>query len=169
MVRISLSIKILSGYIILMAVIGCMVAILIHERQRMREIEADVSEIRKMRQCISVVQHHITKLAILGESVIDWEEVDYQNYRLERLHTDSLLQTIKPYCKDFVQQVQIDTLCFMLQSKEEHLRHIMSVFERQEEADSLLVNHLPEVAKRATRVRTVQQKKKGIAGFFGGK
>ena len=169
MVRISLSIKILSGYIILMAVIGCMVAILIHERQRMREIEADVSEIRKMRQCISVVQHHITKLAILGESVIDWEEVDYQNYRLERLHTDSLLQTIMPYCKDFVQQVQIDTLCFMLQSKEEHLRHIMSVFERQEEADSLLVNHLPEVAKRATRVRTVQQKKKGIAGFFGGK
>ena len=45
----------------------------------------------------------------------------------------------------------------------------MSVFERQEETDSLLVNHLPEVAKRATRVRTVQQKKKGIAGFFGGK
>ena len=45
----------------------------------------------------------------------------------------------------------------------------MSVFERQEEADSLLVNHLPEVAKRATRVRTIQQKKKGIAGFFGGK
>lgn len=45
----------------------------------------------------------------------------------------------------------------------------MSVFERQEEADSILVNHLPEVAKRATSLRTVQQKKKGIAGFFGGK
>lgn len=169
MVRISLSIKILSGYIILMAVIGCMAAILIHERQRMREIEVEASEIRKIRQSINVVHHYITKLAILGESVIDWEEVDYRNYRLERLHTDSLLQTIKPYCKDFVQQVQIDTLRFMLQSKEEHLRHIMSVFKRQEEADSILVNHLPEVAKRAIRVYTVQQKKKGIAGFFGGK
>lgn len=45
----------------------------------------------------------------------------------------------------------------------------MSVFERQEEADSILVNHLPEVAKRATSLRTVQQKKKGIADFFGGK
>ena len=32
-----------------------------------------------------------------------------------------------------------------------------------------MVNHLPEVAKRATSLRTVQQKKKGIAGFFGGK
>ena len=169
MVRISLSIKILSGYIILMAVIGCMAAILIHERQRMREIEVEASEIREIRQSINIVHHYITKLAISGESVIDWEEVDYRNYRLERLHADSLLQTIKPYCKDFVQLVQIDTLRFMLQSKEEHLRHIMLVFERQEEADSILVNHLPEVTKRATRVRTVQQKKKGIAGFFGGK
>jgi hypothetical protein len=29
----------------------------------------------------------------------------------------------------------------------------MSVFERQEEADSLLVNLLPEVAKRVTRLQ----------------
>ena len=104
-----------------------------------------------------------------GESVISWEKADYLHYHTQWLQTDSLLQSLKTYCKDFVQQTQVDTLRSMLQSKEEHLRHIMSVFERQEEADSLLINHLPEVAKRATRVRTVQQKKKGITGFFGGK
>lgn len=76
---------------------------------------------------------------------------------------------MKFHCAAYVYPAQIDTLRSLLASKEEHLRHIMSVFERQEEADSILVNHLPEVAKRATRVRTVQQKKKGIAGFFGGK
>ena len=104
-----------------------------------------------------------------GESVISWEKADYLHYHTQWLQTDSLLQSLKTYCKDFVQQTQVDTLRSMLQSKEEHLRHIMSVFERQEEADSLLINHLLEVAKRATRVRTVQQNKKGIAGFFGGK
>lgn len=31
------------------------------------------------------------------------------------------------------------------------------------------MNHLPEVARRATHVRIVTQKKHGIAGFFGGK
>lgn len=31
------------------------------------------------------------------------------------------------------------------------------------------MNHLPEVARRATRVRTVRKKKSGLAGFFGGK
>ena len=106
---------------------------------------------------------------MLGESVISWEKADYLQYNTQRLKTDSLLQLLKPYCTDFVHPAQIDTLCILLADKEEHLRHIMSVFERQEETDSLLINHLPEVAKRATRVRTVQQKKKGIAGFFGGK
>lgn len=104
-----------------------------------------------------------------GESVISWEKADYLQNNTQRLKTDSLLQLLKPYCTDFVHPAQIDTLCILLADKEEHLRHIMSVFERQEETDSLLINHLPEVAKRATRVRTVQQKKKGIAGFFGGK
>lgn len=76
---------------------------------------------------------------------------------------------MKFHCAAYVHPAQIGTLRSLLASKEEHLQHIMSVFERQEETDSLLVNYLPEVAKRATRVRTVQQKKKGIAGFFGGK
>lgn len=45
----------------------------------------------------------------------------------------------------------------------------MEMFEQRTEADSLLVNQLPEVARRATRIRTIEQKKKGIAGFFGKK
>lgn len=152
-----------------MAVIGSMAAILIHERQRMQEIELESVEISKIRKNMVIAHTYITRLAMSGESVISWEKVDYLHYHTQRKQTDSLLQSLKTYCKDFVQQAQIDTLRSMLQNKEEHLRHIMLVFEQQEEADSLLINHLPEVAKRATRVRTVQQKKKGIAGFFGGK
>ena len=38
-----------------------------------------------------------------------------------------------------------------------------------EGADSLLANRLPVVAREAVRIRTVTQKKKGVAGWFGGK
>lgn len=169
MIHKNLRTRILFGYIILMAVIGSMAAILVHERKRMQEIEQESVEISKIRKNIGIAHTYITGLAMSGESVISWEKADYLHYHTQRLQTDSLLKSLKTYCKNFVQQAQVDTLRSMLQSKEEHLRHIMSVFERQEEADSLLINHLPEVAKRATRVRTIQQKKKGIAGFFGGK
>ena len=76
---------------------------------------------------------------------------------------------MKPHCRDYVRPAQIDTLRTLLVEKEAHLLHLTEILARQDEADSLLVNHLPEVAKRATRVRTIEQKKNGIAGAFGGK
>lgn len=165
----NLQARIITGYLVLIVVIGSMTTILIYEQQRIREIEVETSEIRNMRQNMNAIHRHITTLSISGESVMDWNESEYRNYQMERLQTDSLLQALKPYCIKYVQPQQIDTLCVLLANKEKHLRHIMSVFEQQEDVDSFLVNHLPEVAKRATRVYTIQQKKKGIAGFFGRK
>ena len=146
-----------------------MAAILVHERMRIKEIEYEAAEIRQVRRDINAAHRHITRLATLGESVIGWEGADSTRYRILRQHTDSLLQALKPYCRDYVRPAQIDTLRTLLAEKEAHLLHLTEIFARQDEADSLLVNHLPEVARRATRVRTIEQKKKGIAGAFGGK
>ena len=153
----------------MVAVIASMAAILVHERERIREIEAESAEIRQVRRDINAAHRHITRLATLGESVIGWEEADSTRYRALRLRTDSLLQALKPHCRDYVRPAQIDTLCTLLAEKEAHLLHLTEILARQDEADSLLVNHLPEVARRATRVRTIEQKKKGIAGAFGSK
>ena len=153
----------------MVAVIASMAAILVHERQRIREIEVESAEIRQVRRDINTAHRHITRLATLGESVIGWEEADTTCYRTLRLRTDSLLQALKPHCRDYVRPAQIDTLRTLLAEKEAHLLHLTVILARQDEADSLLVNHLPEVAKRATRVRTVKQKKSGLAGALGGK
>ena len=161
--------RILPGYVILMAVIGSMVAILVHERGRIRKIEVGTETIRQVRRDINDVHRHITQLALLGENVIGWEEADSARYRTLRLHTDSLLQALKPHCTAYVHPAQIDTLRTLLAEKEAHLLHLTEILAQQNKADSLLVNHLPKVAKRATCLHTVTQKKKGIAGLFGGK
>lgn len=96
-----------------------------------------------------------------------WEESDYKEYGRDRILTDSLLQTLKPHCREYVRPNQIDTLRHMLAEKETHLLHIMQTFKQQKEREDMLAKRLPEVARRATKVRTVVQKKKGIAGFFG--
>ena len=167
--EVSLQHKIIFGYVILMAVIGSMTAILLFDRARIREIKEESAEIRSVRRDINTVHRCITRLATLGESVIGWEEADSARYRTLRLRTDSLLQALKPHCRDYVRPAQIDTLRTLLEEKEAHLLHLTEIFARQDAADSLLVNQLPEVARRATRVRTIQQKKKGLAGAFGGK
>ena len=166
---VSLQAKILFGYLVLMAVIIGMAAILLHERARLRELETGIVEIRQVRGELSEIHRNITVLASLGESVIAWEDEDYRAYRTRRLRVDSLLQVLKIDNDNMIDANQIDTLRGLLSSKEAHLHQIMQVFHRQDKADSLLVNHLPEAARQAIQPRTVVQKKKGIAGLFGGK
>ena len=136
----------------MMAVIGSMAAILVHERKRIREIEAGTETIRQVRRDISEAHRCITRLALLGEGGVGWDETDYRHYHAQLLSTDSLLQALKSRCTAYVRPAQIDTLRTLLAEKEAHLRHIMEAMERQDDADSLLVHHLSEVARRATRI-----------------
>lgn len=161
--------QILLGYTVLLTVIGSMVVVLIHEHEQMREIEKEIQEIRTVRYSINIAYRHIAQLTTMGENVIGWEESDYQYYHNHRQQVDSLLCILKQHCQEYVHPTQIDSLRWLLAEKEIHLRYIMQSLDRRDERDSLLATQLPEVARRATRVRTVRQKRKGIAGLFGKK
>lgn len=161
--------KIFSSYIILVAVIGGMTAILLFNRTKLLDIEKEGNKVRFLRQQIYIAHRQITTLAMMGETVMAWDSTDYEAYHKKRLETDLQLLNLRQYCTDFVLPVQVDSLRRLLSDKESHLHRIMETIERQELADSILANQLPEVARRATRIRTVRQKKSGIAGVFGGK
>lgn len=146
-----------------------MVIVLVHERQRMREIGMETSKLRTVRRDINITHRCITRLAMQGEGVLGWNEEDCLRYHTRRLQADSLLNILKNHCHEYVRPEQIDSLRTLLAVKEMHLLHIIKMFEQHNQADSLLVNRLPEVAKRVTHVSTITQKKEGIAGIFGGK
>lgn len=149
-----------------MAVIIGMAAILFLEYSRLRHIETEASAIRYQQQHINTVHRHLAVLASWGESVVVWEESDYQDYRERRLRTDSLLQLLQQYEENFVPAYKIDTLRSILASKEKHLHQTMQTFHRQ---DSMLLKQLPDITRQAESYRTVTRKKKGIAGLFGSK
>lgn len=158
--------KILLGYIILIAVIGSMAAIMFHERNRVQDIESEITEIREANRTINTAHRHITVLATLGESAITWDEEDYRKYQIRRLRIDSLLQILQRDYEEFVPTRQIDTLRLLLANKEKHLYQAMQVFQQH---DSLLSEHLPVLALQTRSFHTVIRKKKGLAGFFGGR
>ena len=153
-----------------MAIIGSMVAIVLHERKRVAEIEQESITIFQTQSNISTTHRHITVLATFGESVMTWTEKDCELYRTRRLKADSLLQILREQCKEFVHPEQVDSLRILLLNKEEHLLRMKEIFRQQKQIDSLLVvNQYSFTASQASGPRTVTRKKKGIAGFFGGK
>ena len=161
--------KIFVGYFFSVAIIGIMVAILLYEQSRIKEIAANSVEINDIRQNVTVAHCEITELATLGESVIGWDEEDFRTYRTQRLRLDSLLLTLRRECVRFVRPEQVDTLRMLLAAKETHLLRIMQSVRQREEMDSLIARRLPTVVKSASKPRIEVRRKKGIAGFFGKK
>ena len=107
---ISLQTKIIAGYLILLAVIGSMIAILLHERKKMHDIPNGTAEIREIRNEVNAIRRHIVGIALLGESAIGWDSEDFSAYQNRRLHIDSLLERMKDNGLDLVSHEQIDTL-----------------------------------------------------------
>lgn len=167
--KLSLQHKILFGYIISVAVIGSMAAILLHERTRIREIAAESDELRTVGQSITTAHRYITELATQGEGVLGWDEEDFRAYRTQRLRLDSLLLTLRRECVRFVRPEQVDTLRMLLAAKETHLLRIMQSVRQREEMDSLIARRLPTAVASAAKPRIEVRRKKGIAGFFGKK
>ena len=161
--------KIVTGYLLLMAIIGCMVAIVSHERKRVAEIEQESISIFQTQSNISTAHRHITVLTTFGESVMTWTRKDCESYHIRRLKADSLVQVLRKQCKEFVRPEQVDSLRSLLFNKEEHLLRMNEIFLEQKHIDILLANQYSFVTSQASDPRTVIRKKKGIAGFFGGK
>lgn len=151
-----------------MAIIGSMVAIVLHERNRVQKIEDESISIFQTQYDINTAHRYVTALVTYGESVLVWDNGDTLAYRKRRVQTDSMLQVLRVQCKDFIRPVQIDSLRSLLAAKEEHLFQIMEASRKQRQTDSLLLNQKPTVTTHTT-TKTVTRKKKGIAGFFGGK
>ena len=166
--KILLQHKIFIGYFLLMAIIGSMVVIVLHERNRVQKIEDESIAIFQTQYDINTAHRYVTALVTYGESVLVWDNEDTLAYRKRRVQTDSMLQILRVQCEDFIRPVQIDSLRSLLAAKEEHLFQIMEASRKQRQTDSLLLNQKPTVTTHTT-TKTVTRKKKGIAGFFGGK
>ena len=166
--KILLQHKIFIGYFLLMAIIGSMVAIVLHERNQVQKIEDESISIFQTQYDINTAHRYVTALVTYGESVLVWDNEDTLAYRKRRVQTDSMLQVLRVQCKDFIRPVQIDSLRSLLATKEEHLFQIMEASRKQRQTDSLLLNQKPTVTTHTT-TKTVTRKKKGIAGLFGGK
>lgn len=161
--------KIFLGYIIITAIVLFLTVVMVNERFRFRRFEGVINETNYARENIHKAHLYITKLATLGESVIAWDESDYNRYHYQRLKTDSILLEIKSGCGNFLRPSQIDSLRVLLETKETHLFRIMKAVQSWEESDSILANELPVIATQSVRMKTITQKKKGIAGLFGKK
>ena len=74
--KILLQHKIFIGYFLLMVIIGSMVAIILHERNRVHKIEVESISIFQTQHNINTAHRYVTALVTYGESVLVWDNED---------------------------------------------------------------------------------------------
>lgn len=164
-----LQLKLFSIYILALALSGCIVTIFLQEIKVIHEIESEKDEMRRQYSVMDDVRSRVIELYAIGEYVLGWDENDYAIYRTKRLATDSVLVSVKPFCIGSSAYGEVDSLRSLLAEKGRHLRTIMQTVRRQDAAERTFNSDFAYKPVRSVRTRIVKEKKKGLAGLFGGK
>ena len=111
-------------------------------------LETENQRINNLRQEIHHVYGQIAGLSLLGESVLEWEDKDWEHYHVRRMAVDSLLcrfKTVYPAGR-------IDSVRHLLENKERLLHDIVEVLGEQENLNRMIAERVPVIAARSAQV-----------------
>lgn len=116
---------------------------------------------------INVLNMHLTTLALMGETAVEWTERDREAYRHQRLLIDSILYK---FSRSFVSEASnIDSLRTLLADKEDKLCEIAETYRQQKALGEEMANRLPVIARQSAREEPQKTKRNGFLGIFGKK
>lgn len=157
--------KIAAGYVLILLLVGGIVHTWLGEWQDLEELEAENRQINNFRKEVHDVYVRVVELSLLGETVLEWEDGDVDEYHRKRQEVDSLLCRFK----SIYSAGRIDSLRHLLKDKEKHLHGIMQVFEEQESINDKIARRVPVIAWKSTQEEPKKTKRKGFLGLFGKK
>lgn len=101
------------------------------------------------------------EFSLLGETILEWDANDLENYHSQRMVMDSILCGFK---KTYPSE-RIDSLRFLLEDKEVQMRKIVQVLEKQDSINKKIAGQVPVIAKRVRRSSLSSQNARDFLAF----
>lgn len=141
-----LKIKIFSGYIILIFLLVLTICLFRKEQMKRNCLQQDEQELLHFWHLTGEAYAGLLDLATYGETVSVWDENDRSTYQKRRNEVCGILQSLKQYVHTSGQRVRIDSLCVLLERKEQLLDTVMHTFSRFREAGEIINRKIPVIA-----------------------
>ena len=154
-----------TGYLLMCLLAVSIMYLWFYEWWELEALETENKRINAFRQEVHHAYGEMTGLSLLGESVLEWEDEDLEHYHVRRMAVDSLLccfKTVYP-------AERIDSVRYLLESKETLLRGIVNVLDEQESLNRRIAERVPVIASRSVQEQPKKSKRKGFLGLFGKK
>lgn len=150
-----------SGYLLIALLIGCIAYIWHHEWQEVEALEVGNQRIDEFRKEVNRIHIRLIEFSLLGETVLDWNETDLENYHAQRIALDSILCLFN----ETHAIGRIDSVRSLLEDKERQMFQIVRLMDEQQSINRKIANQSPVIVQEQPK----KLKRKGFLGIFGKK
>ena len=154
-----------SGFTLIALLIGCIAYTWHYEWQDVEVLEVSNQQIDELRKEVNRVHICLIEFSLLGETVLEWDEMDLEDYHAKRIELDSILCLFNAtYPIE-----RIDSVRSLLEDKERQMRRIVQVLDEQQTINNKITNQVPVIARQSVQEQPKKPKRKGFLGIFGKK
>lgn len=143
-----LKLKIFLGYAVLIILLVLTIHFFRKEQMTRNCLQQDEQELLHFWHLTGEAYAGLLDLGTYGETVSVWDEDDRSTYQKKRNEVCGTLQFLKQYVHASGQRVRIDSLCLLLERKEQLLDTVIHTFSRFREAGEIINRKIPMIASR---------------------
>lgn len=140
-----LRVKIFIGYLVLIALLAFTVFLLRGEQQKRSRLQTDEAELLHARNLAEQTYAGLLELATRAETVSVWDEEDLAGYRDKRTEVCCTLQELEPHIRSSSGQARIDSLCLLLEQKEQLLDSVTQTFDHLQRVGEIVSRKIPAI------------------------
>lgn len=170
--HISLRLKIIFGYVLLLTLMCIIISIVWLEHLKMKAVNKDELLISQKRETVNRTFERLLDYSFSDDFLLIKDNNKFYEYQMKRKVATNALNELKQYYSDDIQRSQIDKVSLLLLEKEKLLLRTMNTLSDFSQMDSLLQQRIPVIASQTwmpeqSEVSTVTEKKRnGFLGLF---
>lgn len=140
-----LRVKIFIGYLVLISLLVFTVRLFRDEQIKRGYLQASEAELLHVRNLAEQVYAGLLELATRAETVSVWDEEDLAGYRDKRTEVCRTLQELGPHIRSSSGQARIDSLCLLLEQKEQLLDSVTQTFDHLQRVGEIVSRKIPTI------------------------
>ena len=153
------------GYLLITLLIGSIAYTWYREWQEVEALEVGNQRIDEFRQEVNRIHIRLIEFSLLGETVLDWDETDLENYHAQRIALDSTLCLFNK-----IHSIErIDSVRSLLEDKERQMFQIVRLMDEQQSINRKIASQAPVIVQNIVQEQPKKPKRKGFLGIFGKK
>ena len=140
---------ILSGYILILVLTVAIGYAYYNEEHTLSLMDEKNCSANELRREINELNMHMTALSLMGETAMEWTDMERYRYHRQRLHIDS---TLCEFGRIFISEAaDIDSLRILLEDKEKKLLQLTEIYRCQKSLGDEMANKLPVIARQSAK------------------